>query len=177
MGYIYKESRVFISKEEILMRVTQEEIIKDVFGFLPREHRYVSSPFRKDKTPDCYFEWYKGLFYFIDWAEPIHKKHHRDCFNVIQDWYGVSFYKALEIINEHFKLDLLTGHSDDSEYVKRKMLQIKESKEKVKDLRKVSLKEEGEFGVGNLVFKLLRRNGYIGKIIGLKRDSYDNKFG
>jgi hypothetical protein len=30
--------------------------------------------------------------------------------------------------------------------------------------------------MGNLVFKFLRRNGYVGKIIDLKRKSYDNQF-
>lgn len=47
---------------------------------------------------------------------------------------------------------------------------------KVKNLRKKSLEEEGEYGVGNLVFKLLRRNLYIQKIIDLKTKSYDNQF-
>lgn len=36
--------------------------------------------------------------------------------------------------------------------------------------------EVGEFSVGNLTFKLLRRNGYIGKLLELKKTSYENKF-
>ncbi len=47
--------------------------------------------------------------------------------------------------------------------------------EKIKRIRKDGI-EEGEFGVGNLVFKLLRRNNYINKIITLKRKSYDEQF-
>lgn len=74
------------------------------------------------------------------------------------------------------KIDDLETQVDELEY-DTFIEKIQKVWEKVKDLRKVSLKEEGEFGVGNLVFKLLRRNGYIGKIIDLKKDSYDNKFG
>lgn len=49
--------------------------------------------------------------------------------------------------------------------------------EKVKNYRKSGLESEGgELSMGNLVFKFLRRNGYIGKIIELKRKSYDNQF-
>ena len=49
--------------------------------------------------------------------------------------------------------------------------------EKVKNYRKSGLDSEGgELSMGNLVFKFLRRNGYVGKIIYLKRKSYDNQF-
>jgi hypothetical protein len=48
---------------------------------------------------------------------------------------------------------------------------------KIKDFRKSGLESEsGEFSVGNLVFKLLRRNGYISKIMEIKKDSYDKQF-
>lgn len=53
---------------------------------------------------------------------------------------------------------------------------IKKSWEKIKTLRERSLEEEGEFGIGNLVFKLLRRNNYLGKIMDLKRNSYDKQY-
>lgn len=47
---------------------------------------------------------------------------------------------------------------------------------KIKDFRKQSMEEKNEFGLGNLIFKTLRRNQYIGKIIDLKRKSYDQQF-
>jgi len=47
---------------------------------------------------------------------------------------------------------------------------------KIKDNRKKGLDDEGEFSIENLVFKLLRRNGYIKKIIELKSYVYDNQF-
>ena len=53
---------------------------------------------------------------------------------------------------------------------------IKKVWTKIKKLREKSLHEEGEFGTGNLVFKLLRRNNYLGKIMDLKRDAYAKQF-
>jgi hypothetical protein len=48
---------------------------------------------------------------------------------------------------------------------------------KIKDYRQSGLESEsGEYSVGNLVFKLLRRNGYVGNIMELKRKVYDNQF-
>jgi hypothetical protein len=46
--------------------------------------------------------------------------------------------------------------------------------DKIKRMRKDGL-EEGEFGIGNLVFKFLRRNSYISKLINLRNKIYDKK--
>lgn len=53
---------------------------------------------------------------------------------------------------------------------------IKKIWEKIKKLRERALEEEGEFGIGNLVFKLLRRSNYIGKIMKMKQNAYDKQF-
>lgn len=48
---------------------------------------------------------------------------------------------------------------------------------KIKEIRQSGLSGEGgEYSVGNLVFKLLRRNGYIAKIMDLKKKTYDSRF-
>jgi len=47
---------------------------------------------------------------------------------------------------------------------------------KIKDGRQAGLDREGEFSVENLVFKLLRRNGYIERFMNLKRKSYDKQY-
>jgi hypothetical protein len=47
---------------------------------------------------------------------------------------------------------------------------------KLKDNRQKGLNKEGEFSIENLVFKLLRRNGYIGKLIDMKSKIYDKQF-
>jgi len=47
---------------------------------------------------------------------------------------------------------------------------------KIKENRQKGLNKEGEFSIENLVFKLMRRNGYIKKIIDLKTKIYDKQF-
>lgn len=47
---------------------------------------------------------------------------------------------------------------------------------KIKQSRKTSLEKDGEFSIENLVFKLLRRNGYIEKLINLKTKAYDKQY-
>jgi hypothetical protein len=43
-------------------------------------------------------------------------------------------------------------------------------------MRGESLKEKGEFSIGNLTFKKLRNTGYIEKIINIITKSYDKIF-
>ena len=64
------------------------------------------------------------------------------------------------------------------EGVKDEVLQPKLAKiwKKIKDGRKAGLDRDGEFSIENLVFKLLRRNGFIEKIVTLKGKSYDKQF-
>jgi hypothetical protein len=95
----------YLTKDNILERISQEDIFRIVFKNPIKEHQYLISPFRKDKVPDCYFEWYKGTLYFIDWAETT-KRRHRDCFNAIQDAYEVSFFESLVLIDNILKKDL-----------------------------------------------------------------------
>jgi hypothetical protein len=53
---------------------------------------------------------------------------------------------------------------------------IKKLWKKIKDSRKAGLQKDGEFSVENLVFKLLRRNGYIQRIIEARRLAYDKRY-
>jgi hypothetical protein len=48
-------------------------------------------------------------------------------------------------------------------------------KKKLKSFRKSGLESGGEFSYENLTFKLLRRNGYIGKLMTLKNNIIDKK--
>ena len=50
---------------------------------------------------------------------------------------------------------------------------IQKIKDKLKEFRKCGLEEEGEFSYENLVFKFLRRNGYLGKLSELKNKITD----
>ena len=51
---------------------------------------------------------------------------------------------------------------------------IGELQDKIKDYRSVGLEKDGEFSYENLVFKFLRRNGYIEKLFDFKNDTIDN---
>lgn len=46
--------------------------------------------------------------------------------------------------------------------------------DKIKDYRSVGLEKDGEYSYENLVFKFLRRNGYIQKLFDFKNDTIDN---
>ena len=50
---------------------------------------------------------------------------------------------------------------------------IQKIKDKLKKFRKCGLEDKGEFSYENLVFKFLRRNGYLGKLSELKNKITD----
>jgi hypothetical protein len=52
---------------------------------------------------------------------------------------------------------------------------VKKYKEKLKKFRNCGLEKNGEMSLENLVFKLLRRNGYIEKLYELPTDLIDKK--
>lgn len=52
---------------------------------------------------------------------------------------------------------------------------VEKLKKKLKSFRKSGLESGGEFSYENLTFKLLRRNGYIGKLMTLKNNIIDKK--
>jgi hypothetical protein len=52
---------------------------------------------------------------------------------------------------------------------------IDKYKEKLRKYRTCGLEKEGEFSYENLVFKFLRRNGYIGKLNDIKNEIIDRK--
>jgi hypothetical protein len=58
----------------------------------------------------------------------------------------------------------------DSESTEATIREIERLFEKIKSMRKAGLDAEGEFSVENIVFKILRRNGYILKLLDLKKE-------
>ena len=53
--------------------------------------------------------------------------------------------------------------------------EIEELRKKLKEFRQSGLESGGEYSYENLVFKLLRRNGYIEKLLNLKNSQIDKK--
>lgn len=80
--------------------------------------------------------------------------------------------KIMQKADEYImKIDRLMELSKDQNVLP----QIENLKERLKKLRKTGLEKEGEYSYENLTFKLLRRNGYIEKLIELKKEMVDKK--
>lgn len=96
------DRRGFIQPENILKYVSEEEIFGLVFGFLPKEYEYVTSPFRVDKNPGCWFERTSsntGKLRFVDFADDFGKP--MDCFDVVKRFFKIpNFYLTLEFVYE-----------------------------------------------------------------------------
>lgn len=104
----------FISKDKLLEYVTQEDIFQLVFGFKPVELEYITSPFREDNNPGCWFEidLNTNKLRFTDFADTrvINgvKMSNIDCFDSVMVYFGLpNFYKTLEFI----KARLIDGKS------------------------------------------------------------------
>lgn len=81
--------------------------------------------------------------------------------------------KIIEKGEEYAKqIDDLISKSKDGEDVSE---EIDNLKDKIKRFRQSGLDDGGEYSYENLTFKLLRRNGYIEKLINLKSEVADKK--
>lgn len=78
--------------------------------------------------------------------------------------------KIMDDIKE-LENDLKKGESSDDILNKFKKLW-----KKIKDARRAGLEKEGEFSIENLIFKLLRRNGYIQRLLDVKKKAYDKQY-
>jgi hypothetical protein len=71
-------------------------------------------------------------------------------------------------------IDGVINNIEDEEPDEIKSL-VKKYKEKLKKFRNCGLEKNGEMSIENLVFKLLRRNGYIEKLYDLPTEIIDKK--
>ena len=86
---------------------------------------------------------------------------------------GISEKEILAKSDEYMTLiDDIVKKSEMGEDV---VSQVDDLKDKLKKFRQSGLEEGGEYSYENLTFKLLRRNGYIGKLLNLKKDMIDKK--
>ena len=81
--------------------------------------------------------------------------------------------KAQTIINQIDDIEVDYESDVDYENVSTKLNKVWK---KIKDNRQKGLDKEGEYSIENLVFKLLRRNGYIKLLLSLKTKIYDKQF-
>lgn len=81
--------------------------------------------------------------------------------------------KSLEIMDKIDHIyDMISRETDEYkiEFISKK---IKKLFDKIKGLRKEGLKKHGEYSTFNIIFKLLRRMGYIDKLYEMKINIYD----
>ena len=99
-----------ITKEFILSKINQESILSYYLGITIKPKKLYCSPFRDDHQPTCgIYKASSGIVYFHDFATDKHY----NCFNVVMEKYGCSYFKALKIIANDFKL--VDGNIDKTE--------------------------------------------------------------
>lgn len=104
--YGYGEKKFFLEPEEILKRVSEEEIFKLIIRediILDKGVLY-RAPYRTDHIASCWFERYEEVLYFVDFADVGQKS--KNCFSFISRVYNLSFIDTLQLISNEFKLGL-----------------------------------------------------------------------
>lgn len=67
-------------------------------------------------------------------------------------------------------------HDKDEYELGKLSKKVKKTFDKIKGIRKTALKYDGEMSAGNIFFKVLRRTGYLQKLIELKAKTYDKLY-
>jgi hypothetical protein len=73
------------------------------------------------------------------------------------------------------KIDTLIDDVDDDDDLDTAIEYIDSLKDKLKEYRNNGLEREGEYSYENLVFKFLRRNGYIQKLFDFTNELVDKR--
>lgn len=81
--------------------------------------------------------------------------------------------KAEKLMSQIQELEEDLENEKSYDYINKKFKKIWD---KIKVGRKSGLAKEGEFSIENLVFKFLRRNEYITRLLEVKKKAYDNQF-
>lgn len=76
--------------------------------------------------------------------------------------------KSADIMNS---IDELSEYNDNDEFLKK----YENLKNKIKKYRQSGLNKSGEYSIENLVFKILRNNGYLNKLIEMKNEYLKNE--
>lgn len=111
--------------------------------------------------------------YFQDSKEPHHST---GTYSLMKDeWLKKPLKKIINIDTSSLQIksadfmnaiDDLETNKSDANFLKK----YNQIKDKIKKYRQTGLETKGEFSVENLVFKVLRNTGYLGKMVGLKND-------
>lgn len=108
----------YIDKKYILSNFKEEDIFELVFGFKPIEFQYITSPFRVDNNPGCWFErsLHSDKLLFIDYADPLFNK--QDCFDCVKRYFKLpNFYSTLLFIENNLNNKKLVNKNYNKEKV------------------------------------------------------------
>lgn len=82
--------------------------------------------------------------------------------------------KSAELMTKIDKLESKFDSIKDPSEIEKLSTEVKKLFDKIKLIRKSGLNSaKGEFSSGNIIFKVLRRTDYIGRLVDLKRKTYD----
>lgn len=100
------EEHIEITPEQLLQKVSQQEIFEWVLKAPFNINGRYLSPFREDTKPDCRFEERPdGTIVFVDFGERLLTgKTHRSCFGMVMDAFNVTMSGAVRAICSHFGL-------------------------------------------------------------------------
>lgn len=101
----FVQNNINLTTKSVLEQFSQEQIFSIVFGTNFSLNTKICSPFRGDTNPGCYFEYYNQKLWFIDFADI---KIRRDCFEVVKDFYKLSFQDTLKFICSVLSTNSLT---------------------------------------------------------------------
>jgi len=92
---------VKVTKELILSKITEENIMEHYLGIPVNKKGKFCSPLRKDNNPTCtYYRSKGGRLFFRDWSGAFYG----DCFEVVMYKFNCSYYMSLQIIANDFGL-------------------------------------------------------------------------
>ena len=125
------EIKGFLSKEKILSLVSEEEIFELVFKFKPEVGEFVTSPFRRDSTPRCFFNYCNfGKLRFYDYGNSGENAFHPDCFDAVKLYFNLqNFYDTLVFIHNKLIKGVIIIDNNKNFVVKEK---VKVEKKEIK---------------------------------------------
>lgn len=100
------EEHIELTPDQILQKLTQQQIFELVLKLPFNFNERYKSPFRQDKRGDCRFEERQdGTILFVDFGEINSRKIHRSCFGMMLDAYpGYTLNGIIKILCNEFKL-------------------------------------------------------------------------
>ena len=143
-----------IDKNFILSRVSQENIFSYYLHLPELNKKLIRSPFREDNHPTCgIYKSSSGTLYLHDFA--INK--HYNCFSLVMEKYGCSYFQALKIIANDFHLVESENISKNKVTLSTKPVETKKDtliQVKVKEFTNEELEWWGKYGITK---KILRK--------------------